>query len=75
MTDLDVSDLLDRATLAADALTRRPSRPRALPGGVSSLTYAARMDDRRPAAGWWSRSRRRGWRRYATATCCARRGC
>jgi aminoglycoside phosphotransferase (APT) family kinase protein len=44
MTDLDVGELLDRATLAADAPIRDLER---LPGGVSSLTYAACMDDRR----------------------------
>jgi aminoglycoside phosphotransferase (APT) family kinase protein len=44
VTDLDVSELLDRATLAADAPIRDLER---LPGGVSSLTYSARMDDRR----------------------------
>jgi aminoglycoside phosphotransferase (APT) family kinase protein len=44
VTDLDVGELLDRATLAADAPIRDLER---LPGGVSSLTYAARMDDRR----------------------------
>ena len=44
MTELDVSELLDRATLAADAPIRDLER---LPGGVSSLTYAARMDERR----------------------------
>jgi aminoglycoside phosphotransferase (APT) family kinase protein len=44
VTDLDVGELLDRATLAADAPIRDLER---LPGGVSSLTYSARMDDRR----------------------------
>jgi aminoglycoside phosphotransferase (APT) family kinase protein len=44
VTELDVGELLDRATLAADAPIRDLER---LPGGVSSLTYAARMDDRR----------------------------
>jgi aminoglycoside phosphotransferase (APT) family kinase protein len=44
VTELDVSELLDRATLAADAPIRDLER---LPGGVSSLTYSARMDDRR----------------------------
>jgi aminoglycoside phosphotransferase (APT) family kinase protein len=44
VTDLDVSELLDRATLAANAPIRDLER---LPGGVSSLTYSARMDDRR----------------------------
>jgi aminoglycoside phosphotransferase (APT) family kinase protein len=43
---LDVSDLLDRATLAADA--RWPGASIldlvALPGGVSSLTFAARLE-------------------------------
>jgi len=43
---LDVSDLLDRATLAADA--RWPGASVldlvALPGGVSSLTFAARLE-------------------------------
>ena len=51
MTDLDVSELLDRATLAADA--RWPGAAirdlERLPGGVSSLTFAARLEgpDRR----------------------------
>jgi aminoglycoside phosphotransferase (APT) family kinase protein len=44
--ELDVSDLLDRATLAADA--RRPGATvldlKPLPGGVSSLTFAARLE-------------------------------
>ena len=44
MSKLDVSELLDRATLAADAPIRHLER---LPGGVSSLTYSAHMDDRR----------------------------
>jgi aminoglycoside phosphotransferase (APT) family kinase protein len=46
MMELDVSDLIDRATLAADA--RWPGASvldlKPLPGGVSSLTFAARLE-------------------------------
>jgi aminoglycoside phosphotransferase (APT) family kinase protein len=41
---LDIGELLDRATLAADAPVRDLEQ---LHGGVSSLTYSAYLDDRR----------------------------
>ena len=43
-TELDIGELLDRATLAADAPVRDLEQ---LHGGVSSLTYSAYLDDRR----------------------------
>jgi aminoglycoside phosphotransferase (APT) family kinase protein len=43
-TQLDIGELLDRATFAADAPVRDLEQ---LHGGVSSLTYSAYLDDRR----------------------------
>ena len=69
MTDLDVGELLDRATLAADAPIRDLER---LPG--RRLQPHLRRPDGRPARRRQGRAAR-AWRRCATATCCARRGC
>ena len=53
MTDLPVQEMLDRATLAVDA--RWPGAAitdlQALPGGVSSLTFAARLSGAGVASG------------------------